>query len=362
MSQKALLKEIGTPMVLTNRAIPIPGETVYQDNLGRMHVYPPCYSPTTDETVNPHDHRSQNWVLFVADLPYIPAHDIAGRVLGVGSGEGAAKYQIGDHVFAQARLPADQVLIDFYGLQEFALVDVWFTGKVAETSLTDDEAATILVNVVSLFVALFHPIGLGLPIPDTKTAQESDLSNEAILIVGAGSNCGRAGVEFARMAGFGTIIAHAGSSNKPELMAMGATHFVDRHADDVVDRICAIAGDDLTYAVDVVNFGSMQDLGAAALSNSRRGTLATLLPTEGDLDPMKIGPKHAGFERRMTFGKMAIILEFAPEFWGRIPGWLKEGRISPGQFTVMDGLDANKVNEALDRHRDGGGSKLHIHP
>lgn len=259
-------------------------------------------------------------------------------------------------------MPLDKVFIDFYGLQEYALVDVRLAAKVADTGLTDDEAATIPVNVASLFVAMFHHTGLGLPIPGTEEAKATDLSDETILIVGAGSNCGRYGVEFARMAGFGTTIAHAGPSNEEELGAMGATHIVNRHAPNVLDQIRSIAGDDLIYALDVVNWGPQQGLGVAALSNSKKGTLITLLPADGELDLREIGSKEAGFERRMTFGKLAIIPEFAPEFWNRISQWLKEGRISPSKFKVMEGLDADKVNEALDLYRDGKGLKVHVHP
>lgn len=282
--------------------------------------------------------------------------------MAVGPGDGAAKFNVGEHVYAQGRMPLDQVFIDFYGLQEYALVDVRLAAKVADTGLTDGEAATVPVNVASLFVAMFHHTGLGLPIPGTEEAKTTDLSDETILIIGAGSNCGRSGVEFARMAGFGTIIAHAGPSNEEELRAMGATHFVNRHASNVLDQIRSITGDELVYALDVVNWGPQQGLGIAALSNSKKGTLITLLPTDGELDISDIGRKDAGFERRMTFGKMAIIPEFAPEFWDRISQWLKEGRISPGKFKVMEGLDAEKVNEVLDLYRDGKGVKVHIHP
>lgn len=313
--------------------------------------------------MNPHDHRSRDWGLFVSELPYIPAHDIAGEVVKVGSGDNAAKYQVGEHVFAQARLPGDKIFNDFYGLQQYALVDPRFAATVSETGLSDDEAATVPVNVASVFVALFHSTGLGLPIPGTERSNSTDFSGQAILVVGAGSNCGRTGIQFAKMAGFGTIVAYAGRSNKEELKAVGATHFVDRHSDNALDQIRAVVGDELVYAVDAVNFGPRQGLGAAALSNSKKGTLITFLPTDGKLDAsIEIGPNNAGYERRMTFGRMTQTPEFAPEFWTRIAQWMKVGRISPGRFSVVKGLDGDRVNEALDLYRDGKGSKVHVHP
>ncbi|RMJ26975.1 alcohol dehydrogenase [Aspergillus sp. HF37] len=291
MSQNALqLQQVGSPLVLSERPIPVPGEN---ELLVRV----------TSAGLNPHDDRSRDW---------------AGEVLKVGSGDNAAKYQVGEHVFAQARLPGDQVFNDFYGLQQYALVDPRFAAKVPETGLSDDEAATIPVNVASVLVALFHSTGLGLPIPGNERSNSTDLSGQAILIVGAGSNCGRTGVQFAKMAGFGTIIAYAGPSNQEELKTIGATHFVDRHAGNALDQIRSVVGDEPIYALDAVNFGPQQALGAAALLNSKKGTLITFLPADGELDAAEIGPKNAGYDRRMTFGRMTQTPEFAPEFWTRI--------------------------------------------
>lgn len=299
--------------------------------------------------------------LFVSELPYIPAHDIAGEVVKIGPGHRAAEYQVGEHVFALSRLPIDQVFNDFYGLQQYALVDPQFAARVSETGLSDDEAATMPTNVASVFVALFHSTGFGLPTPGTERAK-SNLSGQAILIVGAGSNCGRAAIQFAKMAGFGTIVAYAGPSNREELRAIGATHFVNRHADNALDQIWSIVGDDLIYALDAVNFGTQQNVGAAALSNSKKGALVTLLPTDGELDAAEIGSKNAGYDRMMIGGEMSQTPEFAPEFWTRITQWAKDKRISPAKFSVIEGLDVDRVNKALDLYRDGKGSKVHVHP
>lgn len=300
--------------------------------------------------------------LFVSELPYIPAHDIAGEVVKIGPGHRAAEYQVGEHVFALSRLPIEQVFNDFYGLQQYALVDPRFAARVSETGLSDDETATIPTNVASVFVALFHSTGFGLPTHLTDKPKSDKLSDQAILIIGAGSNCGRTAVQFAKMAGFKTIVAHAGPSNEEELKAMGATHFVNRHADNTLDRILSIVGDELVYGLDVVNWGPQQGLGVAALSNSKKGTLITLLPVEGELETTDIGSKDAGYDRRMIGGEMSQIPDFAPEFWTRIAKWAKEGTISPGKFSVIEGLDADRINKALDLYGDGKGSKVQVHP
>lgn len=312
--------------------------------------------------MNPHGYRSRDLGIFVLALPYIPAHDIAGDVVKIGPGHKAAEYQVGEHVFALSRLPIEQDYNDFYGLQQYALVDPWFAAKVSETGLSDDEAATIPTNVASVFVAPFHSTGFGLLDQLTDKPKSDKLSDQAILIIGAGSNCGRTAVRFAKMSGFGTIVAHAGTSNEEELKAMGATHFVSRHADNTFDRIRSIVGDELVYGLDVANWGPQQGLGIAALSNSKKGTLITLLPVKGDLEATYISSKDAGYDRRMIGGEMSLIPDFAPEFWTRITKWAKEGIISPGKFSVIEGLDADRIKKALDLYGNGKGSNVQVHP
>ena len=69
-----------------------------------------------------------------------------------------------------------------------------------------------------------------------------------------------------------------------------------RHADDVLEQIQAIVGDNLVYAIDTFNAGKEQVLGIAALSNSKKGTLITLRRSEGEFGPDQIGTKKAGYE------------------------------------------------------------------
>ena len=51
-------------------------------------------------------------------------------------------------------------------------------------------------------------------------------------------------------------------------------------------------------------------------------------------------------------------------FWDRVPEYLKEGELKPTKYEVVDlkDWDAQKVNELLDRYRDGTRvMKTHFH-
>ena len=64
----------------------------------------------------------------------------------------------------------------------------------------------------------------------------------AIVVLGAGANCGRMGVQFARVAGFGIIVAVAAAKerNAKLLTELEATRVVDRHAENVEESVRAV--------------------------------------------------------------------------------------------------------------------------
>ncbi|RLL96223.1 hypothetical protein CFD26_106035 [Aspergillus turcosus] len=350
MSQKALiLQEIGQRLVEVDRPIPQPGK-------GELLI------KLTSVGLNPHDQKSRDRGLFVSSTPYIPAHDLAGEILAIGP-DTTTHFAIGEHIFAQSRLPLNQVLNDFNGLQQYALVDIKYAARVTDTGLSDDEAATIPVNVATGFVVFFSEDGFGVPLPDTDSGVHFDYAAQKLVVIGAATNCGRFAIQLAKWLGFGVIVAVAGLRTGDELREMGATHVVDRHADDVLSRVRDIVGDELVYALDAFNFGPRQELAAAVLSDSRRGTLVTLAPAVGEVDSARIGEKRMGYERRFIRGSCATHPDdFTRLFWERITGWLKTGVIRPSKFRVIEGLDVDQSNAALDEYRDMGGMKVQVHP
>jgi NADPH2:quinone reductase len=294
-------------------------------------------------------------------MPYVLGSDLVGEVVAVGIGERSAKYIVGEHVFGHTMAEGGWNN-DFNAAQQYALVDARFVGKVADSGLSDDEASTIPVVALAGFVALFASSGHGFPPPFSPEAKFFDYGNVTILVIGGGSNTGRNTIEFAKLAGIGRIIAVAGNHNEAMLRSIGATHVIDRQAPDVLKQIRAITREELVHAVDTVNAGKEQELGIAALSNTKKGTLITLRRPEGDFDAARIGSKSAGYERRLVFGVSPVHPELTEGFWKAVPRWLKERKIRPSGFDIIKGLDAVAVDKALDQYRDGKGVKINIHP
>ncbi|KAH6954151.1 chaperonin 10-like protein [Fusarium avenaceum] len=349
MSQKALLLEtIGKPLTLGERPIPQPGK---DQLLVKVLV----------AGLNPHDQKTRDIGLFAPDLPYVIASDLVGEVVIVGDGENSSKFDIGNYVFGHTFTEAGWHS-DFNAAQQYALVDARYIGRLAGSGLSSDEASTIPVVVLAGFVALFAQAGHGLPPPFSPKVTSFEYANITLLVIGGGSNTGRAVVELAKLAGIGRIIVVAGHHNEAHLRSIGATHVINRQASDVREQIRAITGDELVYAIDTVNAGAEQELGVAALSNTKKGTLITLRRPDGDLDAARIGPKSAGYERRFVLGASPLHPEVTIRFWEEIPKWFKQGKLRPSRFKVIEGLDVDAVNQALDQYQDGEGMKINIHP
>lgn len=134
--------------------------------------------------------------------------------------------------------------------------------------------ATIPTNLTSVATALF--VNLGINPPWTQDGQKE--IPRAILIVGGGSACGQFATELSKLAGISEIIVVGG--DEANLKARGATHFIDRHAEDsnLVSQIREIVGDDLLYAFDTVNPGPGLQVALSALSKKSAGKVARLVP------------------------------------------------------------------------------------
>ncbi|KAF2258430.1 putative alcohol dehydrogenase [Lojkania enalia] len=315
-TQRALLvSKIGKPVVSTSDW-PIPSPRTKQLQIR-----------VTTAGLNPHDWKARD------------------------RGPGVTRFKVGDFVFSQGNLEKGSLQ---RGLQQYAVVDEDFTAKVP-TGFTDDEAITLPTNIIASLVALFDPANLNIPAPWTEEAKAFDYTGMQILIIGGGSNCGRFAIQLAKLAGIGEIVVVGGTEE--QLGKLGATHVLDRHGghDVVLERIRQVVGDGLLYAFDAVNDPTGQHLGINALSNSMKGSLARLVPYDpaGVLEESKIHDKVASYEIKNVFGASPLHPVLTKPFWERVEQYLVQHKIVPGPYAVEQGLDADKVNEVLDRYGEG---------
>lgn len=294
-------------------------------------------------------------------LPHaILANDISGIVEKIGPD--VRRFSVGDRIVGQSNILSGGP--DQAGLQQFCILDAKSAAPIPH-HISFDEAATFPVNAIASFIALFSASGLDLA--PKFLCHDMDYANEAIVIIGGGSNCGKFALQLSRLAGFGKIIATAKvhSDGGQSLRNFGATHIIDREASDVEDQIRALVGDKLLYAFDTVNGdysgGFSHHLALSLLSTTKKGFLATLV--RGEADPAIAATKTAGFKKNQILGASDLHQELAAKFWRELPRWIENGELKPLNFEMIDGLDVMKVNNLLDDYRDGRAvTKTHVHP
>lgn len=278
---------------------------------------------------------------------------ISGDVVGtvVKNGYHSA-FPVGTRVFSQV------LFNDPKGgaLQEYTLINPLYTG-IIPPGVSDTEAALYPINAVTSAMSLFTTLGLGMPFPGMPDSKSFDYASLKLVIIGGGSNTGKIAIQLAKFAGIGTIITTASLSSDEELKSYGATHVIARQAPDIEKQVRAIVGDELLYVYDTSN--EDLSLGLSLLSNSMKGTLVHIVG-QGANESLT-AQKKAGVEVKRVVGFSHAIPEFGQMFWKELPSLLESGKLKPAKYKVIEGLDADKVNAALDEYRDGkGGARYHV--
>jgi len=263
-------------------------------------------------------------------------------------GPEAKGFEVGDRIFGQSDI-FDH--LDTSGLQQYALLEADVSAKIPG-NISDDEAATFPVNVITALVTLFDKDGFGFPIPSGWITGGQELSNTQLVIIGGGSNTGKFTIQLAALAGIGDIIVVAGKSNEKELRSYGATHVIDRHLsnEEIKNQVDAITKSNCLYVCETVTRD--HTFAVSLLSSTQRGKVVGLLP--GETDESKIGEKKAGYDKSRILASSHLKRELCAPFWKVLPSLIETGKVkSLGYKVVEGGLNAAGVNDVLNALRDG---------
>ena len=323
----------------------------------------PLVEFSNTHSVLPHDTYGRDFGLFIKDhLPYVLGSNLTGIVQELGPG--TTSYTIGQHIYGLGNCLGP--LPDSNGLQEYALLET-NTSAVVPDGFTDDQMVTLPINANTSFAALFHPNWLGFPPPFSTKARNFDYAAQSIVIIGAGSNCGKLAIQFAKIAGIGMIIAVASLSGEKLLRELGATHVVDRNSKSVVAEVKTICGgvhgrEEVTHVYDCVN-GSFE-LATEMVSNTKKSVITVLRPTQSAVEELKKrGKSKISTVCTVSGAKNNFDTETAKLFWDNLSKWVVEGKMSIPTFRIVEGLDVALVNEALDSYRKlNGAPQVVVHP
>jgi NADPH2:quinone reductase len=299
----------------------------------------------------PHDAYGRDRGIFISEkLPWVLGSSIAGIVHQLGP-EPSPSFKVGDRVFGTSNLQNSTP--DQAGLQEYAILQ---TDSIAHTpaSITDDEAATLPINIATTAIALFTPFGFAYPTPWEEGKPFTNAS-DPIVLLGAGTNIARLFTRLAtQILGIKTIIAVASLSNTSELQEAGASHIIDRHLPEetIIAQVHAAAGgaSNVTRILDCASWE--HHLATALLTPDKPTRLATL----HRVNEAKIHETRPLCRANLVQNTNANLGAHAEPFWRVLPSWIEAGLVRPTAFLTLDGLeDVAAINRQLDEYSAGKG-------
>jgi NADPH2:quinone reductase len=212
---------------------------------------------------------------------------------------------------------------------------------------------TFPVNATTSFAALFDVKGFGFPAPPpfSSSKEEFDAKETAVFVIGGGSAVGKLAIQYAKLAGIGTVITIASVGRTEELKALGATNIIDRHAmpEDIRAEVKNITGQGVEYIYDCVSWD--YDLAISLLSKTKKSVLLTLHPAEKAIERAKEMRPSARVQ--FIVGNADFIQPHTKVFWEALPIWVKEGRLKVEKVRVVEGLNLEGIEEGLASYRDG---------
>ncbi|CAE6370959.1 unnamed protein product [Rhizoctonia solani] len=320
----------------------------------------------TAAAVNPLDWKIIDYGVWIEKFPAVLGFDGAGVIHAVGPE--VTGFKAGDKVFFQGNVdPVDQGVY-----QQYSIVDTELLAK-TPNNINDDQASTIPVCAVTAYFGLFQKTGISPPLSGPTA------SGKSILILGGSSSVGQFGeqafisrifarflinlypaIQFARLAGFSTIVTTASSQHADFLKSLGATHLFDRNVD--VKTIQSAFETPVSFVFDTVGTETTQLLAFDVLTTPSLvpGARLSLLLTPVD----SLKEKNSGDKVNVdhVFGSSYVFRDLSIPFWQKIEEWVKNGEIVPNRVQLVNGGLAG-VPEALDLSRKGvSGVKIVVRP
>jgi NADPH2:quinone reductase len=303
--------------------------------------------------VLPHDAYGRDYGLFISDkLPFVLGSSIAGVVEQLGPESSSSSFKVGDRVFGQSNVTSPTP--DQAGLQEYAIL---LTDSIALTpdSMTDDEAATLPVNIATTAIAFFTTFGFELPAPWENKQIDHDDASKPIVLLGAGTNVARLFTRLAtKVLGIENIIAVASLTNESELREAGASSVIDRHLPDdaIIAQVHKAAGgaENVIRILDCASWD--HHLAAALLAADKPTRLVTLHP----VDEAKVREVKPLCRANLVENTNPNLGAHAGPFWQTLPRWIEAGIVRPTALWTVDGLDnVDAINKQLDEYAAGKG-------
>ena len=167
-------------------------------------------------------------------------------------------------------------------------------------------------------------------------------------------------IQFARLAGFSTIVTTASSHHTDFLKSLGATHLFNRDAD--VKTVQSAFATPVSFVFDTISEEVTQLFAFDVLTTPSPvpdARLSILLPPAESLKEKNSGDNISVDQ---VFGSSHVFRDLSVPYWQKVGEWIKNSEIVPNRVQLVNGGLAG-IPEALDLLRKGvSGVKLVVRP
>ena len=283
--------------------------------------------------VNPVDYKIRQRVNPEGGEPKILGWDAVGEVVDIGSD--VTKFAVGDRVYYAGDLtrPGSNA--------EFQLVDERIVGK-APKSLSDSDAAALPLTTITAYELLFDHL---------KLKQQSEKSEEVVLVVGAAGGVGSIMLQLVKTLTGATVIATASrESSKNWVQELGADYVVD-HSQPMAEQIKALNVGEVTHVASLNNTHQYIDTYVEVMKP--KGKLA-LIDDPESLDVAKLKQKSLSLHWEFMFTRSMFETDDMAEqsrLLSDVASLIDEGKIKTtvgkhlGKINAANLIEAHKALE-----------------
>jgi threonine 3-dehydrogenase len=289
----------------------------------------------------------------VKSLPFIPGHEGAGEVAGVGGG--VKRFREGDRVAAETHIPCGKCWQCTHGRPhtclDMGLFGHTVNGCFAEYFLIPETALWKLSGGVSLERGcLLEPIGIPL-----RAAYGAEVMDDSVVVVGCGP-IGQFAIGCARVRGARDIVAVEPNAKRLSIAKrMGATAVIDPGREPVKDKVLALTGGNGAGVV----IEASGDAGALlqAFGYVRIGGTIFTIGHPGE-------PVSVDVSTQINLREVRIVGLFGRELWKTweiADGLVASGALDPGPV-VTHTFRIEDYEKAFETALSGEGCKIVIVP
>ena len=225
-------------------------------------------------------------------------------------------------------------------------------------SMSNEEAATLGVGVMTVGQGLFQAMGLDMP--DPKGGSKAKTGAEKWLLVYGGSSAtGALGIQFAKLAGY-TVVTTCSKRNFDYVKGLGAEEAFDYNDEDCAAKIKEYTSGQLKYAWDCIALPASAKICAEALAAGDGIKYGCILAVEFPREDVQVTPTLAysalgepfdkgfaksenGEEADFVFAKAWIAV--AEELLAQGKVRVHKPRVGQGLERIQEGLDAMKADK-----------------